>query len=537
LVTSFYKYSSFFIFMSYKKGQQATELIATYGWAILLMFIAIAFLFGSGFFNYSRFELDDCTIQPNLPCERYYVQTVSSNEARVAFDVRNKMGFPIYIQDYSAEFEGQATLCGGSADSHCSYYLPNGEDARLIVDFETQRELTESDFAKIYLNIDFVPCNGLDASQCILESESRDVLSTSGRVFTYPRATPGIYLTPPPDDKDPGDGEGPGDGEDPGDGEGPGDGEDPDDIENMYCVDDTHYAQCVNDACELKECFGQYCCPSTDGCAECLPSQTRCSLDGLSIQTCSLDCNFGNAPCANGEICQEIGGVATCVPTCAPEQLCLDENDEQTYVCCEEPMACTAKGDMEVCTSNEEEIDSCMDLTEAGKTYKLDSNLFVDADSFSDCCIIVKADDITIDGQGHKISLNGDLKYHKAICSAKENTQITDLTIKKFHTAMMLDGSTNAHVYDVVTDQITDIALKAYSSQLINVHDNNLKSDEDGINMRGAVDVTIDKNTVSSGSQAGIRVSGGAQNVLITNNNAHAKKELGNHSKWRKYRG
>lgn len=502
--------------MLYKKGQQAMELIATYGWVALLLFVIVAFLHTSGFFDHSRFELDDCTLQPNLPCERYYVQTFSGSSARVAFDVRNKMGFPILIDDYTSQFEGQTTRCTDEPPSVCRHYLANGDGARLIVDFDTPYQLTEDDYARIFLDVNFIPCNGLNETECLAEAGSRSPISTSGRVFTYPRGTPGIYLSPPPDDEDPDP-----DPEDP-----PPDDDGPDeDIEDRYCTDDTHYSVCVNDVCAVDECFaGQYCCPSTTACEECLPGQTRCSPDGTGIDTCSQDCGFGKTPCLDGQVCREVLGAPTCVIDCLEENLCQDELDLDRTVCCEEPKTCMPKGDIKVCTDNEEEIDSCMDLTEAGRTYKLDSDLILDADSFDGCCIIVKADDITIDGQGHSISLNEDPKQHVAICSDKENTQIKDVSISRFNTGIILDSSTNSHVSGVRTDEITEIGLRAFNVQILDIYDNILNSDKDGVNLRGAIDVTINKNTMNSGRNAGIRVSGGSRNVLITKNKAHAKE-------------
>ena len=56
-----------------KKGQAAMEFLMTYGWAILVVLIAIGALAYFGVLNPSRFLPESCTISPGISCEEHTV--------------------------------------------------------------------------------------------------------------------------------------------------------------------------------------------------------------------------------------------------------------------------------------------------------------------------------------------------------------------------------------------------------------------------------------------------------------------------------
>ncbi|MFH1636826.1 MAG: hypothetical protein ABIB71_00195, partial [Candidatus Woesearchaeota archaeon] len=58
-----------------KKGQAAMEFLMTYGWAILVVLIAIGALAYFGVLNPSRFLPKSCTISPGFSCEEFKVTT------------------------------------------------------------------------------------------------------------------------------------------------------------------------------------------------------------------------------------------------------------------------------------------------------------------------------------------------------------------------------------------------------------------------------------------------------------------------------
>ncbi len=70
-----------------KKGQAAMEFLMTYGWAILVVLVAIGALAYFGVLNPSRFLPSSCTIAPGISCDDFKV-TASS----VQLLLRNGLG-------------------------------------------------------------------------------------------------------------------------------------------------------------------------------------------------------------------------------------------------------------------------------------------------------------------------------------------------------------------------------------------------------------------------------------------------------------
>ncbi|MBU0470035.1 MAG: hypothetical protein KKA62_05420 [Nanoarchaeota archaeon] len=58
-----------------KKGQAAMEFLMTYGWAILVVLVAIGALAYFGVLNPSRFLPSSCTIAPGVGCDDHKVST------------------------------------------------------------------------------------------------------------------------------------------------------------------------------------------------------------------------------------------------------------------------------------------------------------------------------------------------------------------------------------------------------------------------------------------------------------------------------
>ena len=70
-----------------KKGQAAMEFLMTYGWAILVVLIAIGALAYFGVLNPSRFLPASCTLMPGLSCDSFKVTSTS-----MVMVVRNGLG-------------------------------------------------------------------------------------------------------------------------------------------------------------------------------------------------------------------------------------------------------------------------------------------------------------------------------------------------------------------------------------------------------------------------------------------------------------
>jgi len=72
----------------YKKAQAAMEFLMTYGWAILVVLVAIGALAYFGVLNPSRFLPESCTVGPGIGCDDFKVN--AGGTATVV--LRNGMG-------------------------------------------------------------------------------------------------------------------------------------------------------------------------------------------------------------------------------------------------------------------------------------------------------------------------------------------------------------------------------------------------------------------------------------------------------------
>ena len=71
------------------KGQAAMEFLMTYGWAILVVLIAIGALAYFGVLNPSRFLPSSCTLMPGLSCDSFKVDAISPH---ITLIIRNGLG-------------------------------------------------------------------------------------------------------------------------------------------------------------------------------------------------------------------------------------------------------------------------------------------------------------------------------------------------------------------------------------------------------------------------------------------------------------
>ena len=72
-----------------QRGQAAMEFLMTYGWAILVVLIAIGALAYFGVLNPSRFLPRSCTLMPGLDCDEFKVD-VSDDQVQIF--IRNGIG-------------------------------------------------------------------------------------------------------------------------------------------------------------------------------------------------------------------------------------------------------------------------------------------------------------------------------------------------------------------------------------------------------------------------------------------------------------
>ncbi|MEK6934652.1 MAG: hypothetical protein AABW46_02130 [Nanoarchaeota archaeon] len=74
-----------------RRGQAAMEFLMTYGWAILVVLIAIGALAYFGVLNPSRFLPSSCTLMPGLSCEAFKVDATAAG-GHIRVDIQNGIG-------------------------------------------------------------------------------------------------------------------------------------------------------------------------------------------------------------------------------------------------------------------------------------------------------------------------------------------------------------------------------------------------------------------------------------------------------------
>ncbi len=96
--------------MNHKKSQAALEFLTTYGWAILVILIAMGALSYLGVFDISKLMPDRCTFGSMLHCESYQLV-----ENGVKLRLQNNLGKPIVIEGVSAEIGNSQVDCNSAA--------------------------------------------------------------------------------------------------------------------------------------------------------------------------------------------------------------------------------------------------------------------------------------------------------------------------------------------------------------------------------------------------------------------------------------
>lgn len=99
----------------FKKGQAAMEFLMTYGWAILVVLIAIGALAYFGVLNPSRFLPNSCTVSNQFACE---TGDFLANSSGVTVILRNGRGVDTNISNFTIKYTdstGATNGCGGES--------------------------------------------------------------------------------------------------------------------------------------------------------------------------------------------------------------------------------------------------------------------------------------------------------------------------------------------------------------------------------------------------------------------------------------
>ncbi len=100
--------------MKMKKAQAAMEFLMTYGWAILVVLVAIGALAYFGVLSPDRFLPEKCVLSSGsgLFCSNFGVDTTANN---IRILVKNSLADPVTIAATSKLVEGNTTQCTSNA--------------------------------------------------------------------------------------------------------------------------------------------------------------------------------------------------------------------------------------------------------------------------------------------------------------------------------------------------------------------------------------------------------------------------------------
>ena len=138
-----------------KRGQAAMEFLMTYGWALLVVLVAIGALAFFGVLDPGKFLPASCTLFPGLGCNDF---KIDGSTDTVTLIVQNGLGSDMSLTSFTAsgdctstDVNGDLSTCtmsGGACDSNS---IPDGAECQ--VDCTCQETLTSGGKAKVDITI------------------------------------------------------------------------------------------------------------------------------------------------------------------------------------------------------------------------------------------------------------------------------------------------------------------------------------------------------------------------------------------------
>jgi len=146
--------------MAFSRAQAAMEYLMTYGWALLALFLVVAFLLSSGAFSFSSFSQQECTFQPDLPCSSYILYLSSPSSTALSFTLSNGLGFPIKLANvtYTAAGLGSSSRQTYTGTVDTSRIYKPGERMAFNYTFTGSPQPAQRDFKTIIVTLTYTNC-------------------------------------------------------------------------------------------------------------------------------------------------------------------------------------------------------------------------------------------------------------------------------------------------------------------------------------------------------------------------------------------
>ena len=139
-----------------KKAQTAMEFLMTYGWALLIVLIAIGILAAFGVFR-SGSNAEACLFGPGLSCKNFKIQNVGPQIDESIIEARVTNGFGKDITEFFVTVDPKGRICHGITGNVASAKLTAAlYPARTVFPLDSSLTLRRSGAA---VSIDGIKCN------------------------------------------------------------------------------------------------------------------------------------------------------------------------------------------------------------------------------------------------------------------------------------------------------------------------------------------------------------------------------------------
>lgn len=147
-------------------GQAAMEYLVTYGWAILMLLIVLTYLIATGAFSSGSFVVQECVIQPDLPCSPSALSK-NSTDTVLRFSITNGLGFPVNFTSiaYTTFNIGKAGK-NTQKDRLDLNLIESGTKINFTKVFRGEVQPNLRDYRTIYFELEYYNCKGYPNAPC-----------------------------------------------------------------------------------------------------------------------------------------------------------------------------------------------------------------------------------------------------------------------------------------------------------------------------------------------------------------------------------
>ena len=146
------------------RAQAAMEYLVTYGWALLVLFVVVAYLLTSGAFSANSFAAQECVLQPDLYCSPFVLYRDGASTV-LLFSITNGLGFPMNVSSINYTTIGIGApgrrVYSGAAPSGT---VSSGARMNFTQIFPDEPQPSVNDFRTIYVELSYYNCKSLPCS-------------------------------------------------------------------------------------------------------------------------------------------------------------------------------------------------------------------------------------------------------------------------------------------------------------------------------------------------------------------------------------